>query len=284
MKQSVSHRLLHLAGRVALPHIAFDTGIALAREILAYQGFGCGGSIATSGELSVFGLLAAENPTLFDVGAHVGEYTEAFLAKFPRGRAFAFEPSAAHFGQLQNRIGSNPAVHTFQLALGATAGEAVLYKDADVSGLASLTLRRLDHFGRKMDRQERVTISTVDEVRASVNIDFIDLLKIDVEGNELDVLKGAARAFEDRAIGAIQFEFGGCNLDSRTNIQDFFYFFSDHQYSLHIIKPSGKIHALKKYDEIYEQYRTTNYVALPINERKLRLPQKARANDRADVS
>jgi len=244
--------------------VPFDTAVAIAREILSSQGFGCGELIATSGEVGVFELLAgADSPLVFDVGGHVGEYTAAFLRRFPGGRAFVFEPSATHFSILSKRFGDRQNVQAFRIALGAASGEASLYKDAEVTGLASLTRRRLDHFGLTMDKEERVQVSTLDEQRAKARIEFIDLLKIDVEGNELDVLKGATQALDEAAIAAVQFEFGGCNLDTRTNLQDFFYFFAQYRYRLHIVQPGGNLFPLKKYDEMYEQYRTTNYAALP---------------------
>jgi FkbM family methyltransferase len=245
------------------PLLPFETSITVARQLLFQQGFGAGESIASSGELAVLELLAgSDHPTLFDVGGHVGEYTEVFIRRFPNGRSFVFEPSVAHLGLLRKRLQNESNVKIFETALGAAIGEATLYKDAEITGLASLIARRLDHYGIKMDREERVKLSTIDDVRSAERVAFIDLLKIDVEGIELEVLKGAKQAFAQRAIGIVQFEFGGCNLDSRTNLQDFFQFFSEHGFQLHIVQPSGKIHLLPRYDEIYEQFRTTNYVAL----------------------
>jgi FkbM family methyltransferase len=255
--RSLGHRFL-----AALP---FDLSVSVAARLLEYQGFGAGAQVATSGELAVLDLLTGKKkPTLFDIGAHVGDYSAAFLGKFPEGRVFAFEPSARHFNLLTERLHGQRNARLLKAALGDAAGEATLYKDAEISGLASLTPRRLDHFGIAMSIEERVRVTTVDAARQQAKVDFIDLLKIDVEGHELDVLRGASTSLEERAIGLVQFEFGGCNLDTRTNLQDFFYFFAEHDYELSIVRRSGKLHALRRYSEMYEQYRTTNYVALPM--------------------
>ena len=89
-------------------------------------------------------------------------------------------------------------------------------------------------------------------------------MKLDVEGHELDVLRGAVRMLESQKIKMISFEFGSCNLDSRTYFQDFFYFFKEIGMStLFRITPSGYLSPIKEYQEIYEQFRTTNFIALP---------------------
>ena len=51
---------------------------------------------------------------------------------------------------------------------------------------------------------------------------MIDFFKIDVEGHEMDVLKGIGDKISN--IKLIQFEFGGCNIDTRCFFQDFWYF------------------------------------------------------------
>ena len=55
----------------------------------------------------------------------------------------------------------------------------------------------------------------------------IDLLKLDVEGHELEVLRGGVRMFAQRRVKMVSFEFGGCNIDSRTYFRDFYYFFQE---------------------------------------------------------
>jgi hypothetical protein len=59
----------------------------------------------------------------------------------------------------------------------------------------------------------------------------------------------------------VMFEFGGCNIDTRTYFQDFFYFFKKHDMSIYRITPSGFFHPIPKYLEELEQFRTTNFLA-----------------------
>jgi hypothetical protein len=69
--------------------------------------------------------------------------------------------------------------------------------------------------------------------------------------------------FGDRKIRMVSFEFGGCNIDSRTYFQDFYYFFRDHgMKEIFRITPSGYLVPIHDYREIYEQFRTTNFLVL----------------------
>ncbi|MBG0799978.1 FkbM family methyltransferase [Methylocystis sp. H4A] len=251
------------AARNLLASIPFETALLISRELLAAQGFGCGADITTSGEVGIFNLVKAPSPLLFDCGGHVGDYTALWLRKFPDGRAFVFEPAASHYSLLESRFSGNSSIRLFPNGLGAEDARLPLYKNRDVTGLASLSRRRLDHHGIVMDQSETVEIRKLDDMIAELDVSVIDLLKVDVEGHELSVLQGAAKAIETGIIKLIQIEFGGCNLDTHTNLQDFFYFFKDRGLVMGLVQPRGRIIVLDRYREFYEQYLTTNFVAGP---------------------
>ena len=66
----------------------------------------------------------------------------------------------------------------------------------------------------------------------------------------------------ERRINTISIEFGGCNIDSRTFFQDFWYFLHERgMWRIFRIAPAGYLVALPAYREAYEQFRTTNFVA-----------------------
>jgi hypothetical protein len=80
----------------------------------------------------------------------------------------------------------------------------------------------LGHIGIQLDKSEEIAIKSIDEFSGENNIDHIYLLKIGVEGHEISVFSGTAHMLKARAIDFIQFEFGGCIIDSRTYFRDFF--------------------------------------------------------------
>ena len=134
-----------------------------------------------------------------------------------------------------------------------------IFKEKESSRIASVYHRRLDHFDIDMKFQEDCQFATVDEFCAANQIDRIHFLKIDVEGHELAVLRGANRMIGGGKVDYIQFEFGGCNIDSRTFFQDFWYMLHN-QYDIYRIVPTG-LYPIKKYTETREIFLCSNYLA-----------------------
>lgn len=242
-----------------------------AIERLVYEGeyllgIGAGGGCESSGESGVIKKLREQNSEslcIFDVGANIGEYTELAesLLAGSNYEIHAFEPSKYTYNILQQRISSsNVKLNNF--ALGKDKGESYLYYDKLGSGIASLTQRKLDYLDIKFDKHEVVSITTIDEYCFQKNISKIHLLKLDVEGHELDVLNGAIMLFRKSLIEIVTFEFGGCNIDTRTFLRDFFSFFQDLGMTIFRITPTGGLYPLYTYKEKYENFRTTNYVAI----------------------
>ncbi len=172
-----------------------------------------------------------------------------------------FEPGSNAFSALQTAFGGTEHVHLNQLALGSTGGTKTLYFDKPGSTLSSLYARRMEDPELAFKASECVAVETLDEYCAKRQIDHIDFLKIDVEGHELEVLRGARMMLSRKKIALLTFEFGGTHIDSRVFVRDFFDFFSDMGSPLiSRITPSGVLLPLSHYHEGLEQFCTTNYL------------------------
>jgi FkbM family methyltransferase len=202
--------------------------------------------------------LKIDNPVIFDVGANIGLYTEALLKLMPSAIVFAFEPSTSAQKAFENRFDSHTNVHLIPIALGNENKALNLYSDKNGSGLASFTKRRIQHFGIEMNYVESVLCRKLDDWTLERGT-YPDFIKIDVEGHELDVLNGALSVLSK--VSVVQFEFGGCNIDTRTFFQDFWYFFATHGFSMYRITSSGVVSILS-YSEEDEYFLTTNYLAV----------------------
>jgi FkbM family methyltransferase len=132
----------------------------------------------------------------FDVGANIGQTTRQALHRFPSARVYAFEPHPRSFRTLAAITDKRLSAH--QLALGERSGKAKLYQYGD-SGDGSLInslvsdARFPTQFGHQPKQELEVACSTIDDFCLEHGIDGIDVLKLDTEGSELAVIKGAER-------------------------------------------------------------------------------------------
>lgn len=145
---------------------------------------------------------------VFDVGANDGRTVLRLQEQLSRPRIFAFEPVAATFRTLVARTQHLPNVRAFQLGLGTEAGRSAMYLN-EIDAMNSLS----PHWTGASVATETVEISTVDRVMAEHGVAFVHFLKIDTEGYELEVLKGAEEALRASRIGLVQVEVGVDQMD-----------------------------------------------------------------------
>lgn len=242
----------------------------LERTVRASQdlmGIGSGDGVLASGEYAIFHVLKQRlNPPycIFDIGANKGQFLRLILDNIAVDdfSIHCFEPGKETFKILRGSVRNDKRITLNNIGIGNKKGEAILHFDSPGSGLASLTKRRLDHFGIDFNNSEKVEINTIDDYCSENGIHRIHLLKLDIEGHELDAFSGAKRMFETRSIDMVTFEFGGCNIDTRTFFQDFWYFFNEVGMKLFRITPSGYLYPIESYKELHEQFTTTNFIAI----------------------
>jgi FkbM family methyltransferase len=168
-------------------------------------------------------LPSMEAPTVFDVGANEGKYSAAVLEANGNARVVAFEPHPQTHQRLLNRVSRMGHITAINAACGASAGRLTLFDRPGSSGTTHASL----HEGALKQASEQETVQTIVEVvdldtfAAENGISAIHLLKIDTEGHELEVLKGAKILLRERRIKAIQFEFNEMNIVSRVFFKDF---------------------------------------------------------------
>jgi FkbM family methyltransferase len=195
-----------------------------------------------------------------DAGANLGNWTSEIIKYLPEASVIAFEPSQEAFSELNKKFSANQHVTLVNIALGKENKVAKLHADRSGSGLGSLTKRRVSHFNIEFTHEEEIEIQTLDSWLASSNCSTPpNVLKMDVEGHELDVLLGATETL--KGIQLVQFEFGGGNIDTKTFFQDFWYFFEKLGFSIYRLTPN-KPKLIQKYSERDECFRATNYLAI----------------------
>jgi FkbM family methyltransferase len=197
---------------------------------------------------------------LFDVGANRGQYLQMIFKEIKHHsdfRIFCFEPQKDAFQSLNAIAGDSPNVVTENIALSNNAGTSTLYKNSSQSEYASLYPANYKQYNTKLSLAEEIKMITLDAYCKSHGIAEIDFLKIDVEGHEIEVLKGASGMLDRGKIQFIQFEFGLASIESRIFLKDFFELLI--QYEIYRILPGGLERII--YSEYSELFLTTNYIA-----------------------
>lgn len=157
-------------------------------------------------------LLPADSvQTVVDVGANVGDMTARFVGAFPQARVVAVEPNPEVCGSLQARFAGEPRVTCVNAALADAPGEADLHVNRH-HGTSSLfpRVRRARRYFSAADaplRQVRVPVLTLDALAERDGLARIDLLKLDTQGAELLIFRGARRLLAAQAIDVIYSEF-----------------------------------------------------------------------------
>jgi len=233
---------------------------------LRQMNIGSGGNFSQSGELFVLKyiqnkLLKEPLIVIFDVGANTGNYSKALSEVFDtQAKIFSFEPSQKTFELFLKTTKGYENIIPNNFGFSDKEYNQTLFTNSEGSGFASVYQRRLEHFGINMDKTEEIKLTTIDAYCTENKIERIHFLKLDIEGHELNALNGAEKMIKDKKIDFIQFEFGGCNIDSRTYFQDFYYFLKDNYTIYRILKDS--IYKLSNYKETYEIFITTNFLAI----------------------
>jgi FkbM family methyltransferase len=229
------------------------------RFLEALQGIGTGVAFSRAELHAVFQLVAEDAPVVFDVGAHTGSFLKEALERTRSDSVIhAFEPATASYQQLLRKFGGEERARLNRCALAAVAGTGILFYDVPGSQLASLTPRPRYGVG---NHSEGVPLGTLDDYCRANAVVQIHLLKLDVEGHELEVLEGAGELLQKQAIRRILFEFGGCNVDTRVFFRDIYEFLSDQGMNIARLSPGGALHAVTQYEECLERFATTNYLA-----------------------
>lgn len=215
----------------------------------------------TNGELFAMRRYLPGSSVIFDVGANVGNWAAKALELSPQATIHCFEPSSYTYQQLVARQFPGNVICN-NMGLGAKAEKLPLYVFEDGSGMNSLYQRRGLQEGWNIQPQQKyetVMLDTLDDYAHSRTVTHIDYLKLDVEGHELAVLQGARRMIAGGHISTIQFEYGGCNIDARTLLQDIFAFFESYPYTFYKLYPAHfQSHA--QYDQRLENFQYQNWI------------------------
>lgn len=144
--------------------------------------------------LELLELLQPEPPSvIYDIGANVGTWTLLAKSLFPHSNIHAFEPLVIHFESFERELDGIPSIHLHKVALGAhpcTLNMQVT-SFSDASSLLEIAKPSYEVFGLTKDREELVEVTLLDDYAIKNDLPLPDLMKLDIQGYELEALKGA---------------------------------------------------------------------------------------------
>lgn len=202
--------------------LLFDTSLR-ALGILNYENMVVSGEAWFLDELGLAWSCAAPQirPTVLDVGANDGAYAELVLRAIPQSDVHAFEPHPRTAERLERRLGG--AATIVPAAAGSATGSLDLYDYEDARGSAHASPYRevFTEIHGQPASAIAVPVIKLDDYVRETGLAQVLLLKVDTEGHELEVLKGASGVVADDAIHCVQFEFNEMNVVTRTFLRDF---------------------------------------------------------------
>lgn len=210
--------------------------------------------------------ISKEKPIFFDVGSNKNDYSNMLLEFFDEPIIYAFEANPNIFSEIKK----DTKIDNYNLALGSEEKDVYIYdyENKNITNSSKSTLHKkvlTDFFEKDKVKKILTKMITIDSFCKKNNINHIDFIKIDTEGNEFDILKGSKEMLDQDKINIIQFEFNKMNIISRVFLKDFYDLLKN--YDFYRIKEK-KLIPLGEYKEENEIFKYQNIVAINKNVKK----------------
>jgi FkbM family methyltransferase len=225
---SVVRRVAAIATDITCHAVGRRTVVRTARFVLSRARLDYPNDLSSNGESALQGWIlrfsqAGEQVHVADVGANVGRWSESMLAAASQaGRAtdlrlHAFEPDSLAFARLTEAL-AGTAASLSRTALSDRQGTSLFHVVAPAAGTNSL----YPVTGTNQTAPEKVDTVTLDSYAEQSGVARFALVKIDAEGHDLAILRGARALFADHRITVAQFEYNHRWVLARFFLRDAF--------------------------------------------------------------
>jgi FkbM family methyltransferase len=132
---------------------------------------------------------------IYDIGANVGTWTLLAKAILPQANIHAFEPLQIHHEAFEKAMQNISDISLHKVALGSRAGTGNMQviNFSDASSFLKMTEATEKNFGITKEREEKVSIVTLDEYVSTAKIPLPALIKLDIQGYELEAMRGGKK-------------------------------------------------------------------------------------------
>ena len=215
--------------------------LSLTLNAKGYKNFG---NFEQTGEKKFIQSISKDLAICIDIGANVGKYTNLLLLE-TNSEIISFEPLKEAFKELQKIEKEYPnRLKVFNYAIGEKNTNLELNFSDEKSEKATFSndIDKLSFFDHEKNKKVMTDIVTLDsfflENSSLINTSNIDLIKIDTEGFELEVIKGAKETIKNKLPKYIQLEFNWHQLFKNHSMYKFSQYLNN--YELFQILPFGE--------------------------------------------
>lgn len=214
--------------------------------------------VTQNGEAWLLATFGAQFRRVFDVGAHVGDWSREVLEHCPAVELLAcYEPSPFTCAILRDSLAPDARVEIFECAVSDAPGVLDYYEQPSAAPTSSLS----SQWSSGATKRE-VSVVTVDDEMDRLGLDSLDLLKSDAEGYDLHVLRGARAALQRQAIGMVQFEYNRPWMFAGSTLQAARDLLNECGYELFLLNHTGLCRCdVRSLGELFEYL---NFVAIPV--------------------
>jgi FkbM family methyltransferase len=220
--------------------------------------------LSENGESRVIDTIAAAcdatSMIVFDVGANHGDWAKTVLARKSDAVIYCFEIVPATAALLRKALADHPTVRVCDYGLSSSPGDIEIFWNTSSDDISAITPLYGDPPGTGYTVVP-ARVETGDLLIQREGLPRLDLLKIDVEGHEIEVLSGFrdTLASPERRPRIIQFEYGATWLPTRRTLMEAYDILRASGYTVGRLYPDGV--DFKPYSFADDHFRTGNYIA-----------------------
>jgi len=218
------------------------------------------GSDLIGGEINVIENFIKDNDIIFDVGSYVGEWSEEVLKRHKNIFIHQFEPSEKSFKTLKEKYKNMGNIFSNNILLSNNEDIVDFYFYENLPVLSTM-YRRNQEIEKRHSLNPLITkikSVSIDKYCIKHNILHINFLKIDTEGCEFNVIRGAENMLNNKKIDFIQFEYGGCFQDASITLKEVHEYLSFRNYKIFKINNNNLLEISEVTSDI-EQYDYSNF-------------------------
>jgi FkbM family methyltransferase len=211
-----------------------------------------------NGEYRLLGELPDGVRTVVDVGANVGDWSAAAMRRWPGLELIVcFEPGTTAADELERRLGADARLRVVRRALSDSPTQLTFWEEPSGGTMSSGVP---GHSG-SASVARRVEASTLDAELSRLGVERVDVLKIDAEGLDLHVLRGAQRTLAGGLVEVVQFEYNDAWQQAGSTLREAYSLLAHAGYRTLLLTPSG----LREFplEATTELFTYANFVALP---------------------